>query len=85
MTDHRTQKESENVMSEFRKYLRKQVAELRTYESGEVLSDELSISKADLENGSPRVGDMIARNPSNHNDQWLVAADYFAKNFEPFE
>ena len=28
-------------------------------------------------------GDMIARNPKNHDDQWLVAAAYFADNFEP--
>ena len=27
--------------------------------------------------------DMIARNPKNHDDQWLVAAAYFADNFEP--
>jgi hypothetical protein len=26
---------------------------------------------------------MIARNPKNHDDQWLVAAKYFADNFEP--
>ena len=33
--------------------------------------------------GSPKEGDMIARNPKNHADQWLVAAQYFADNFEP--
>ena len=27
----------------------------------------------------------IARNPKNHDDQWLVAAKYFADNFEPKE
>jgi hypothetical protein len=31
----------------------------------------------------PKEGDMIARNPKNHKDQWLVAAQYFADNFEP--
>jgi hypothetical protein len=25
---------------------------------------------------------MIARNPKNHSDRWLVAAAYFADNFE---
>jgi hypothetical protein len=25
---------------------------------------------------------MIARNPKNHADKWLVAAAYFADNFE---
>jgi uncharacterized protein YozE (UPF0346 family) len=26
---------------------------------------------------------MIARNPKNHDDQWLVAKQYFENNFEP--
>jgi uncharacterized protein YozE (UPF0346 family) len=26
---------------------------------------------------------MIARNPKNHDDQWLVAKQYFEDNFEP--
>lgn len=69
-------------MSEFRKYRRKQIAELRPFVENEVLSDRVSISAADLEMGSPKVGDMIARNPVNHQDQWLVAKDYFDVNFE---
>ena len=43
----------------------------------------VSISAADMRNGSPKVGDMIARNPSNSDDQWLVAQDYFKLYFEP--
>ena len=43
---------------------------------------KVSISDADLKNGSPKIGDMIARNPKNHNDQWLVAEQYFKDNFE---
>ena len=35
--------------------------------------------------GSPKPGDMIFRNPKNHKDQWLVAAAYFAENYEPIE
>ena len=42
----------------------------------------VSISDVDKYNGSPRIGDMIARNPKNHNDQWLVAEQYFKDNFE---
>ena len=42
----------------------------------------VSISEADKENGSPKIGDMIARNPKNHNDQWLVSKEYFNENFE---
>jgi ABC-type microcin C transport system permease subunit YejE len=70
-------------MSEFTKYRRTQIAEMRPFVPGEALSDRVSISKSDLEAGSPKLGDMIARNPKNHDDQWLVAADYFAINFEP--
>ncbi len=44
---------------------------------------KVSVSDSDLQNGSPKIGDMIARNPKNHNDKWLVAAQYFADNFEP--
>jgi hypothetical protein len=69
-------------MSEFRQYLRKQIAELRPYVAGETLDAAVSISQADRDAGSPKPGDMIARNPKNRADQWLVAADYFADNFE---
>lgn len=67
----------------FQPYRRKQIAELRPYEQGETLTDRVSVSAADREAGSPKLGDMIARNPKNHADQWLVAAAYFADNFEP--
>jgi hypothetical protein len=56
---------------------------MRPYVPGEVLDGRVSISAADRENGSPKAGDMIARNPKNHADQWLVSAAYFAENFEP--
>lgn len=69
-------------MSEFKQYRRSQIAELRPYEPGETLNG-VSISQPDLDAGSPKLGDMIARNPKNHIDQWLVAAQYFADNFEP--
>ena len=41
----------------------------------------VSVSTEDSANGSPRAGDKIARNPANHADRWLVAADYFWANF----
>lgn len=69
-------------MTEFTQYRRKQIAELRPFVPGEGLGD-VSISVEDLKAGSPKDGDMIARNPKNHKDQWLVAAAYFADNFEP--
>lgn len=69
------------MMSEFRQYRRKQIAELRPWVDGDDMS-RVSLTEADKEAGSPRPGDMIARNPKNHDDQWLVAAAYFADNFE---
>jgi hypothetical protein len=69
-------------MAEFARYRRKQIAELRPYVPGETLSG-VSISDVDKQGGSPKQGDMIARNPKNHADQWLVAAEYFRENFEP--
>jgi hypothetical protein len=65
----------------FRAYQRKQIAELRPYVPGESL-DGISVSHADELSGSPKPGDMIARNPKNHADQWLVAKQYFEDNFE---
>lgn len=70
--------------TEFKQYRRKQIAELREWEPGDNMS-AVSISAPDKEAGSPKQGDMIARNPKNHADQWLVAARYFADNFEAIE
>lgn len=82
-------------MSNFKKYRRKQITELRTVTQNDIklykangtipapLQFVVSISDADRKNGSPKIGDMIARNPKNHIDQWLVAKQYFEDNFEP--
>lgn len=74
-------------MSEFQQYRRRQIAELRPVTADETAAKlacaGVSISKEDCVAGSPKPGDMIARNPKNHADQWLVAAQYFADNFEP--
>lgn len=65
----------------FIQYRRTQIAEMRPYVEGEDMRG-VSISQPDRQAGSPKPGDMIARNPKNHTDQWLVAAQYFADNFE---
>lgn len=66
----------------WKQYKRKGLSEMRPYVVGEDLA-HVSISKPDQENGSPKQGDMIARNPKNHEDQWLVAKKYFEDNLEP--
>jgi hypothetical protein len=68
-------------MTEFKQYRRKQIAELRPYIDGEDMHG-ISVAAVDAMEGSPKPGDMIARNPVNHADKWLVAAKYFEDNFE---
>ncbi len=80
--DYYTNEPPDPVPTGFARYRRCQIAELRPYEPGESL-EGVSISDVDRAAGSPKAGDMIARNPKNHADQWLVAAAYFAENFEP--
>lgn len=81
-------------MSDFKKYRRTQISELRPVADFDVacfkaygkiqyeITGEISISETDLNNGSPKIGDMIGRNSKNHKDQWLIAEDYFKDNFE---
>ena len=45
----------------------------------------VSISNVDkMENGSPKIGDMIAINPKDPTDQWLIEEKYFKDNHETF-
>jgi hypothetical protein len=74
------------TMVEFTKYRRTQIAEMIPYSPDLDLDLTIvSVSKPDREAGSPKAGDMVARNPKNHSDMWLVAAKYFADNFELHE
>lgn len=82
----------------FKQYKRKQIAELREVTEADIIQYNnkgelelhvydnnytvVSISQEDIKNGSPKIGDMIARNPNNYYDQWLVAEEYFNDNFE---
>ena len=66
----------------FKQYRRTAISELRPYIEGDDMKD-INIGSEDRLAGSPKAGDMIARNPKNHDDQWLVAKAYFEANFEP--
>ena len=74
---------------EFRQFKRTQIAEMHEYNPNNMYSEDFmskfSIGEVDKNNGSPKLGDMIARNPKNHNDIWLVAEQYFKDNFEPIK
>jgi hypothetical protein len=67
---------------EFKQYRRTQIAEMADWEPGFDMTC-VSISNPDAANGSPKLGDKIARNPANHADKWLVAKAYFEANFAP--
>lgn len=79
---------------QFKQYQRTNIAEMCPWEPIGGLShanevdflkfNGVSISEADLNNGSPKTGDMIARNPLNHADKWLVAKQYFDDNFKEY-
>ena len=43
---------------------------------------KVSVTSVDIQNGSPKIGDFVARNPKDHNDQWLVSGQYAADNLE---
>lgn len=73
----------------FNTYKKKAISEMREITESEITAGAtflqaqgVSISDADLEDGCPKLGDMIARNPKNHDDLWLVNATYFSENFE---
>lgn len=68
---------------DWKKYVRANLAEMTPWEEGMDMAG-ISVSDVDAANGSPRQGDMIARNPRNHLDKWLVAQDYFQDNFREF-
>lgn len=68
-------------MSEYKEYLKIARAEMRPYVDGEDM-ENIMVNTEDVINGSPKEGDMIARNPKNHADQWLVSAKFFAENYE---
>lgn len=84
-------------MKDFKQFRRSQIAEMREVTEVDInvfknhgfihiseypFGNNISISDADKNNGSPKIGDMIARNPKDYSDQWLVAEKYFKDNFE---
>lgn len=73
----------------FKKYKRIKIAEMHAWSpldklntAQKLMDAGISISFIDVSNGSPKIGDFIARNPENHNDMWLVEKYYAKDNFE---
>jgi len=76
-------------MVSFKKFKRLGFSEMRPVVKDEIKAGtealrnrSIMVSKVDEKEGSPKEGDMIARNPEDHLDQWLVAKKYFEENFE---
>lgn len=62
-------------------YRKKQLQELVPW-TEDLPMDLVSISESDRINGSPKLGDMIAFNPKDSTDIWLVAEQFFKDNYE---
>ena len=43
---------------------------------------KVSIADADRQAGSPKIGDVIGKNPNNPQDQWLINEQYYLANYE---
>jgi len=75
-------------MSEWKRYRRTNVAEMRELSEAERGGDltAISVSAPDLalslENRDEFNRGFIARNPQNYNDLWYVARAFFEANFE---
>jgi len=65
-------------------YRKKQLQPMMPWEP-DMPMELVSISEADRENGSPKHGDMIAVNPNDATDMWLVAQEFFEENYEAVE
>lgn len=61
-------------------YMKNQLQEMVPWEP-DMPMDFVSISQADRDNGSPKKGDMIAFNPKDKTDMWLVAEQFFKDNY----
>ena len=62
-------------------YRKKALQELIPWAEGMDM-EGVSVSDADKNNGSPQVGDMIAFNPEDSTDKWLVGSKFFNDNYE---
>jgi sporulation protein YlmC with PRC-barrel domain len=60
----------------FKPYTKKALSYMRPYVAGEDMSS-ITVPMGHV----PAVGDMIARDPANHNDQWLQSAAFHAEHY----
>lgn len=68
-------------MDVWKEYKLKCRYEMRPYVNGENMKG-IHVSQQNAQIGCPKEGDMIARNPKQHSDQFLVAKKEFEENLE---
>jgi len=68
------------MKEDYKEYIRTTVTEMAEWHE-DFNMDRVAIHPEEVKNGAPQIGDMIARNPKNHDDKWLVGKEYFKNNF----
>ena len=66
---------------DWQQYRRTTILDMRPYVPGEDVGN-IEINPVDRAAGSPKQGDMIARNPNDETKGWLVSGHYFEANFK---
>lgn len=66
---------------QFQNYSRITVVEMRPYVVDEDMTD-IYVDAVLAEHGHPKEGDMIARNPRDRDEMWLMTRENFVSNFE---
>ena len=74
----------EKPMTEYKPYRKTAIAWLAPWTPDTEMTG-VSVSDEDRENGSPKVGDMISRNPDHHADRYLMAEKFFRESYEPVD
>jgi len=72
-------------MSEWKKYRKTGIAEMKPLLHKDWNPRTLNLSVADRANGHPKMGDMLARDPLNHSDRWVVSGTFFRSHYVPLE
>ena len=68
------------VKVEWKDYVKHNITPMTPWVEGMDMKN-ISVGPEDLENGSPKVGDMIARDYHTHKDMWLVSGGYHEENY----
>lgn len=62
---------------EWVRYRKTAITEMRPWQPG----DWHPATVVQQAEGSPKIGDMIARDPNNPSDEWLITAKFFKDNY----